>query len=548
MVMTPVTALADEAEAPSETQTTEAAEENEEKTEEPEVVEDKGEPEEAQRDAEDATLAKGKCGKKVKWNLSKKGTLKITGKGAMYNYKIVNVTAPTSLLEMNSTAPWSKHKDKIKKVVISKGVTTVGDFAFLASPNLTSVSLPKSLKKINQGAFVFCVKLSKISIPKKVKSIGLGAFGMCVGLVSVSLPKGLTSIGDSAFLATGLKSVVIPKGVKEIGSSVFGGCGSLATVKFSSGLKTIGNGAFNGCSKLSAVTIPASVKTIGDSAFADCSSLVTVNIPISGLSTMGEKAFEGCTSLKSFKVPLSVTKLGSFAFNNCTSLEEAWISSKLDAASTGTFNGCSKLDGGNPKYYNYADINEEITDEGPFHYKVTNPEINGNGTVTVTEYDPAAEKIVIPNVVVYKGVSYKVARIERNKAVAENTTLKTVVIGSNVTSIADDAFSGCTALESVTGGAKLQTIGANAFANCPKLKVFNISSKSLKKIGASAFSGDTALTTLQLKKTTKLTKSGVKKSLAGSAVKTVKVKKSKVKKYKKIFKKKNCGKKVKVKK
>ena len=53
---------------------------------------------------------------------------------------------------------------------------------------------------------------------------------------------------------------------------------------------------------------------------------------------------------------------------------------------------------------------------------------------------------------------------------------------------------------------------------------------------------------MQVKKTTKLTKSGVKNSLKGSSVKTVKVKKSKVKKYKKIFKKKNCGKKVKVKK
>ena len=53
---------------------------------------------------------------------------------------------------------------------------------------------------------------------------------------------------------------------------------------------------------------------------------------------------------------------------------------------------------------------------------------------------------------------------------------------------------------------------------------------------------------LNIKKTTKLTKAGVKNSLAGSSVKTVKVKKSKVKKYKKIFKKKNSGKKVKVKK
>ena len=56
------------------------------------------------------------------------------------------------------------------------------------------------------------------------------------------------------------------------------------------------------------------------------------------------------------------------------------------------------------------------------------------------------------------------------------------------------------------------------------------------------------LKTLQIKKTTKLTKAGVKNSLKGSFVKTVKVKKSKLKKHKKFFKKNNCGKKVTVKK
>ena len=496
MFMTPV--VADETEVPSETQTTETAEETEaEESEEnePEIVEKPGEPEaEAKNDALDAVLAKGKCGKKVKWSLDKKGTLKITGKGAMKNYAM-NASG-------KSTAPWTKYASKIKKVVISKKVTKVGDFAFCMCPNLKSISLPKKLKSIGSYAFTMCSNLTKVSIPKKVKTIGEGAFGV-TGIVSVVLPNSVQRIGDSAFRM---------------------------------------------CPYLKSVKIPASVKTIGRNAFADCTKLETVSIPIAGATTIGEFAFDGCASLKSFKIPLTVTTLGSFAFNNCTNLEDAWISSKLYAKSTGTFNGCSNLKAGKPEYYPYADINETIEDQGPFHFKVTYPEINGNGTVTVTEYDPTAEKVVFPNVVVYKGVSYKVTRIERNAAVTENKNLKTVVIGSNVTSIADNAFSNCPELVSVTGGAKLVTIGARAFANCPKLKVFSISSKSLKKIGAYAFNADKALTTLQVKKTTKLTKSGVKKSLKGSSVKTVKVKKSKVKKYKKIFKKKNCGKKVKVKK
>ena len=59
---------------------------------------------------------------------------------------------------------------------------------------------------------------------------------------------------------------------------------------------------------------------------------------------------------------------------------------------------------------------------------------------------------------------------------------------------------------------------------------------------------DSKLKTLNIKKTKKLSKSGVKNSLKGSSVKTVKVKKSKIRKYKKYFKKSNSGRKVKVKK
>ena len=521
MLMTPATVLADETEVPSETQTTEAAEENEPEEadeQEPEVVEDKEVEGEDKAEAEDAYLGKGKCGKKVKWTLDKKGTLKITGKGAMKNYALDSKGLPAT--------PWYKYASKIKKIVVSKKVTSVGHFAFFGCQYATSVSLPKTLKSIGTGSFAFCLGLKSISIPKKCKTIGIGAFSACLNLSSIKLPKGLTTICEGAFNCSGLVNVVLPNTVK-----------------------TIGNYSFGACSNLTSITIPASVRTIGESAFESCTSLKTVNIPIAGVTSIGEEAFKDCTSLTSIKVPLSVDTLGRFAFDGCTSLEEAWISAKLYAKSTGTFNGCTKLDPDNTHPYDYADTNESfMTDD--FGFVVTWPDINGNGTVSVVAYNPNLEKVVIPSVVEYRNVKYKVTRIEKNSVVGagDNTHMKTLVIGSNVTSIADSAFKSCIALVSVTGGAKLKTIGLEAFANCPNLKVFNIASKTLSKIGPYCFNGDTALTTLQLKKTTKLTKSGVKHSLGRSSVKTVKVKKSKVKKYKKIFKKKNCGRKVKVKK
>ena len=81
-----------------------------------------------------------------------------------------------------------------------------------------------------------------------------------------------------------------------------------------------------------------------------------------------------------------------------------------------------------------------------------------------------------------------------------------------------------------------------------KLKTFSITSPYLTTIGSFAFKSDKKLKTINIKYTTSLTKSGVKKSLKSSSVKTVKVKSNKVKTYKKYFKKSNSGRSVTVKK
>ena len=189
----------------------------------------------------------------------------------------------------------------------------------------------------------------------------------------------------------------------------------------------------------------------------------------------------------------------------------------------------------------------ETVPVGDINLTVTNSDTDGAGTVAVTAGLNQAEKIVVPNTVEINGSSYKVTKIAAN-AFAHNTDIKTVYINSNVKVIEDNAFIGCTNLVSVSGGAGLKTIGQRAFAGCTKLSTFVIKSKVLYKIGPMAFNKDSKLKTVYIKFTTKLTKSGVKKSLTGSSVKTVKVKKSKVYKYRQFFKKSNSGRKVKVKK
>ena len=166
--------------------------------------------------------------------------------------------------------------------------------------------------------------------------------------------------------------------------------------------------------------------------------------------------------------------------------------------------------------------------------------VSKGGEVTYTESTDKKE-VEIPATISDDTGVYRVTSISDN---AIQKTVTRIVIGKNVTAIADKAFYGCKDLQVVKGGASLRTIGEQAFANCPKLKTFSISSKKLSSIGANCFKGDKKLKSITLNRTAKLTKAGLKKSLAGSKIKTVKVAKKKVKAYKKIFTRKVCGRKV----
>ena len=83
--------------------------------------------------------------------------------------------------------------------------------------------------------------------------------------------------------------------------------------------------------------------------------------------------------------------------------------------------------------------------------------------------DPNVESFVIPNVIKYYDLSYKVVWIAQS-AFEGNSTLKSVFIGKNVYRICSRAFFGCSALTSVTGGKGVLYTADDAYENCPSLK------------------------------------------------------------------------------
>lgn len=103
----------------------------------------------------------------LKWGLDANGVLTISGTGEMADYH-----------EPDFPAPWSGPRDRIKTIVISQGVTSIGTFAFFGCANLTEITIPKSVVSIGDSAFSGCENLARVRFlgtKEQLENITVGA-------------------------------------------------------------------------------------------------------------------------------------------------------------------------------------------------------------------------------------------------------------------------------------------------------------------------------------------------------------------------------------
>ena len=124
----------------------------------------------------------------AKWKLEDK-SITISGSGEMRNWAI------------NDKEDWhdTKYTKAIEKVVIEKGVTSIGESTFSGCSSLTEIEIPASVTSIGNYAFRECSSLTEIEIPESVTSIKYCAFSGCSSLEQIEIPESVTSIGDYAF-------------------------------------------------------------------------------------------------------------------------------------------------------------------------------------------------------------------------------------------------------------------------------------------------------------------------------------------------------------
>ncbi len=194
----------------------------------------------------------GSCGDNIEYTLFADGRLFLRGSGDMPDYH-----GPTEADPNNS--PFYGNQN-IKKLVISSGITSIGDYAFRSCAELESAVFPNTLERIGKMSFF---PNSKETVP----------------------PTDMH----------GLKSLRIPYSVSEIEYCAFSG------------------------TRLTEVTIPVTVTTLGERIFSSCPGLTTARVEAPVISSY---LFVSCPILRSVTLARTVTKICSHWINYCDALTE----------------------------------------------------------------------------------------------------------------------------------------------------------------------------------------------------------------------------------
>ena len=470
-----------------------------------------------------------------------------------------------------------------QNTTIPETVTGIRRDAFHGHSNLKEIIIPKGVEEIESETFYCCSSLTGITIPESVTSVGHFAFSGCSSLAEIIIPKGVTSIEDHAFYnCISLNKVIISENVTKIGSSTFVGCneeltiygktGSYAeayakenNIKFSSTgtasnpteKKTISSNnvslsqysyTYDGKAKKPTVTVKDGAIVLKEGTdytvtYSNNINIGTAEVTVTGKGNytgmvtkeftitkadppeQGVKNLSQCTiklSKSSYaydgkaKKPAVTVKDGKTVLKEGTDYTVTYSNNINAGTAKVTVTGKGNYKGTVTKSFTITVKKGTSHKVGSYQYKVT-----GTSTVSLTGVkNNKATKVKILKTVKIGGKDFKVTAIG-SRAFKNNKKITSVEIGDNVKIIGTSAFEGCTKLGKATLGKGITEIGGNAFKNCKKLGTVTIKSTKLKKVGKNALKG--------IKPTSK-----------------IKVPAKKLSAYKKLFKNKGQGRKVKI--
>ena len=369
---------------------------------------------------------------KTAWNVGKSAADKVQGylvnDETNKGYYVLNVVGTGAMADYTANVPWETYRSLVSQVIVSNGITHVGDLAFSGCDMMKELSLADTITSIGKYSFSGCESLAILRIPDAVKTIGDGAFAFCSHVVKLSF--NATDVEDfkqnnMIFAQMGteessMTEVEIARTVRHIPDFfLFPGNGTWGEITYNGdntpavkSVKFLSYGGDNSCLK------------IGDYSFAFLTALTNLTFATSTtMHEIGESAFEGCTQLPLITITAGIDTIGQNAFKDCVLVGEV------------VFNALS-----------YA-----TNEKGMYAFV-------GTGRTNGFKLTVSARSEAVPSHL-FEGCMYMTSlEFEENgictkigeEAFEDCTALTTVVIPDNVEEIERGAFSGCTALRKYT--------------------------------------------------------------------------------------------------
>lgn len=454
-------------------------------------------------DISQIAFRRGSCGANLKWALLGNHQLRIYGMGAMTDFS-------------SGSAPWYKEREQIAEVILSEGVSGIGDYAFVGCKTLTSVVLADSVTRIGKHAFAQCNGVSGIDLENiseiaesafeqsglteiqisgsATVTIGNDAFARCAALKTVMLEQCTLKAGDCIWKGcTGLEKLMISADFTEIGSSLFADCTALSQVTLTGKCMDIGAYQFSGCTALTNISIPNGVMVLGSYAFQNCTGITEITLPDS-VTEVQAGAFSGCRGLEKIQFSKQLEIIGDYAFQNCILFTLMVIPDSVTSMGSGVFSGCNKLENLTLPFVGSGKDPESASQETLFAYIFGTTSFAEAYAVKQYYSDSAYSTYYLPN-------SLTKVTITGGKllygAFDHCSNIKQISIPDTVTSIAPYVFRDCKGLEDIVIADGVTEIGKYALSGCSGLASISLPEK-LQSIDSAAFSDCTALEKIKL--------------------------------------------------
>ncbi len=384
--------------------------------------------------------------------------------------------------------------DGVGMLEVPKGITKIAPNAFKNFKGLRYLTIERDVTEIGDGFIDGCDNIMTVTV-----AVNNGAYASTGAIL-------YKKNGSILWMNPSVKKtryLTIPSGVKSISSGMFTGM-DIASLQIPETVTEIADGAFEDC-KIEQAEIPAcaakhiandklrnveliSGTEIAADAFKNCMSLEYVWLPDS-LTTIGARAFENCGSLTKVKIPNKVTEIGRGAFDGCAIVLET---DKTRAECGWSYDGVPVI---------YDSRNNDVANDG-YIYAV----VNGiryalkDGKATVAKQSPTVTAIKIPASVEYGDTTYEVTGIADGafdlceidsitcatgnsgisvyKGILYNADMTeivlvpkglkgSVVLADTLKSIPANAFASMTGITKITIPNSVTSIGENAFSGCP---------------------------------------------------------------------------------